>query len=127
MSIRTPLARVRGLGAAKTGVGTFWIERVSAVALIPLTLWFLGSVVAFCGADFDAVTAYIRNPVAAVLLILFLGTSFVHAKLGLRVVVEDYIHRESSKIALLVLIDFFTYLTGALAIYAVLEIAWKPV
>jgi succinate dehydrogenase / fumarate reductase membrane anchor subunit len=124
MSIRTPLARVRGLGASKTGVGHFWVQRVTAVALIPLTIWFLGSVIAFAGADFDAVTAYLRNPVAAVLLILFLASSFTHMKLGLQVIVEDYIHRESSKIALLVLIDFFTYAVAALAIFSALDIAW---
>lgn len=126
MSIRTPLARVRGLGAAKTGVSHFWVQRVTAVALVPLTIWFLGSVIAFAGADFDAVTGYIRTPVIAVLFILFLGASFTHMKLGLRVVVEDYITRESSKIALLILIDFFTYATAALAIYSVLHIAWTP-
>ncbi len=127
MSIRTPLARVRGLGAAKTGVGHFWVQRLTAIALVPLTIWFLGSVIAFTGASYDAVTAYIHNPVVAVLFILFLGASFTHMKLGLRVVVEDYITRESSKIALLVLIDFFTYATAALAIYSVLQIAWTPV
>jgi len=124
MSIRTPIARVRGLGAAKTGVGHFWAQRVSAVALVPLTIWFLGSVIAFAGADYDTVTSYLRNPVVTVLFVLFLGTSFTHMKLGLRVVVEDYITRESSKIALLVLIDFFTYATAALAIYSVLYIAF---
>ena len=124
MSIRTPLAHVRGLGAAKTGVGHFWAQRVTAVALVPLTIWFLGSVIAFAGADYDAVTSYLQNPVVAVLFVLFLGTAFTHMKLGLRVAIEDYIHRESSKIALLVLIDFFTYATAALAIYSVLQIAW---
>ena len=124
MSIRTPLARVRGLGASKTGVGHFWIQRVTAVALVPLTMWFLGSIIAFAGADYDAVTGYIRNPVVAVLFILFLASAFSHMKLGLQVVVEDYIHRESSKIALLLLIDFFTYATAALAIFSVLDIAW---
>ncbi|MFZ1988803.1 MAG: succinate dehydrogenase, hydrophobic membrane anchor protein [Alphaproteobacteria bacterium] len=124
MSIRTPLARVRGLGAAKTGVGHFWAQRLTAVALVPLTIWFLGSIIAFAGADYDTVTNYLRNPVVTVLFVLFLGTAFTHMKLGLRVVVEDYITRESTKIALLVLIDFFTYATAALAIFSVLQIAW---
>jgi len=124
MTIRTPLARVRGLGSAKTGVGHFWAQRVTAVALVPLTIWFLGSIIAFAGADYDTVASYLRNPVVTVLFVLFLATAFTHMKLGLRVVVEDYIHRESSKIALLVLIDFFTYATAALAIFSVLQIAW---
>jgi succinate dehydrogenase / fumarate reductase membrane anchor subunit len=125
MSIRTPLARVRGLGASKTGVSHFWVQRVTAVALVPLSIWFLGSIIAFAGADYDTVTSYLRNPVVTVLFLLFLGTAFTHMKLGLRVVVEDYIRRESSKIALLVLIDFFTYATAALAIYSVLYIAFS--
>jgi succinate dehydrogenase / fumarate reductase membrane anchor subunit len=125
MSIKTPLSRVRGLGAAKDGVAHFWAQRVTAVALVPLTIWFLASVVAFTGATYQAVTDYISNPVVAVLLILFLGAAFYHMKLGLKVVIEDYIQREGSKIALLILLNFYTYAFGGIAIFSVLNIAFQ--
>ena len=124
MSIRTPIAKVRGLGAAKSGAGHFWLQRITAIALVPLTVWFLASVIAFAGADYDAVIGYLRNPAVATLFLLFLGACLVHMKLGLQVIVEDYIHREGSKIALLILCDFFTYGVGALAVFSLLKIAF---
>ena len=124
MSIRTPLARVRGLGSAKEGVGHFWVQRVTAVGLVPLLVWVLSSAAAYSGASYDEIRGYIGHPVYAVLLILFLGAAFYHMKLGLQVVIEDYIHREGSKIALLVLLNLGTYLFAGLAIFSVLKIAF---
>ena len=124
MSLRTPLARVRGLGAAKSGPTHFWLQRLTAIALVPLTVWFLASIVAYAGADYDAVIGYLRNPVVATLFLLFLGACLIHVKLGLQVIVEDYFHREGSKVALLILCDFFTYAVGALAAFSLLKIAF---
>ena len=123
MSIKTPLARVRGLGAARQGVAHFWAQRVTAIALVPLTIWFLASIVAFASADYDAIVIYMRRPSVTVLFLLFLSTGFYHMKLGLQVVVEDYIAREGTKIAALVLVNFFAVAAGALALFSVLKLA----
>jgi succinate dehydrogenase membrane anchor subunit len=90
--MRSPLARAIGLGSAKEGVGAWWAERVSAVALIPLTLWFAASLIAHIGSDYTAFVAWLRIPLVTTLMILLLITLFYHAALGLQVVIEDYIH-----------------------------------
>jgi len=126
MTIKTPIGRVRGLGAAKQGVGHFTAQRATAIALVPLVIWLLASIVAFSAADFDAAMIYLRKPVVAVLMLLFLATAFTHMRLGVKVVIEDYIHREGTKIALLLLLNFFTIAIGGLAIFAVLKIAISP-
>jgi len=91
-NMRTPLARAIGLGSAKEGVGAWWAERVSAVALVPLTLWFAASIIAHTGSDYAAFIVWLRTPPAAILMILLLITLFYHTALGLQVVIEDYVH-----------------------------------
>jgi succinate dehydrogenase / fumarate reductase, membrane anchor subunit len=112
-TVRTPLARVRGLGSAQHGVGDWWVQRVTAVALVPLVVWFVASVISLAGADHHTVALWMGYPVNAVLLILLLVALFRHAQLGLRVVIEDYVHHEGAKIALLLAMN------GVLAIIAV--------
>lgn len=90
--MRSPLARAIGLGSAKEGVREWWAERVSAVALVPLTLWFAASIIAHTGSDYPTFIAWIRTPVAATLMILLLIALFHHTALGLQVVIEDYVH-----------------------------------
>jgi succinate dehydrogenase / fumarate reductase membrane anchor subunit len=92
MSYRTPLGRVRGLGSAKEGVAHWWAQRLTALALIPLTLWFVISVVQMIGADPPQVVEWIGSPVTAILLIVLIGATFHHAQLGVQVVIEDYVH-----------------------------------
>lgn len=123
MSIRTPLARARGLGSAKDGVGHWWSQRVSAVALVPLTLWFVFSVISHAGAGHAAVVAWLSSPPAAVAVVLYLGTLFYHSYLGLQVVVEDYVHSEGLKLAILVTLQFAHIVLAAAAIFAVLWMA----
>ena len=89
---RSPLARAIGLGSAKSGVEHWWAERISAIALIPLTLWFIGSIVAHTGSDYAAFTEWLRRPYVAILMIALLIALFYHAALGLQVVIEDYQH-----------------------------------
>jgi succinate dehydrogenase / fumarate reductase membrane anchor subunit len=89
---RSPLARAIGLGSAKEGVGAWWAERVSAVALVPLTLWFAASIIAHTGSDYATFIAWLRAPVSAVLMVLLLIALFHHTALGLQVVIEDYVH-----------------------------------
>ena len=99
MSLRNPLARARGLGSAKQGVHHWWMQRVSAIALVPLSVWFVASLIAVAGGDHAAVAAWIGQPVTAVLLILTLIATFYHAALGLQVVYEDYIGSHLLRIA----------------------------
>jgi len=122
MSIRTPLAAARGLGSAKSGTSHFWAQRVSAVALVPLSLWFVGSVVAHVGADYESVIAWLSTPVVAVLMIVYLAAIYYHSQLGLQVVAEDYIHTEWAKMATVVVLQFINILLAVAAIISVLMI-----
>src|ERR1019366_5915909 len=89
---RTPLSRARGLGSAKNGVEHWWMQRVTAVALVPLTLWFIASLMAIAGGDYGTVIAWFKRPLTTILMASLLTTLFHHMALGLRVVVEDYVH-----------------------------------
>ena len=121
-SLRTPLARVTGLGSAKDGTGHWWAQRLTAVALVPLVVWFVASVVSLAGADQAAVKAWLAHPLAALLMVLFLATGFYHLKLGLQVVIEDYIHGHAIKVALLIANVFACVLLGGGAVLAVLKL-----
>ena len=94
MDMRTPLSRAIGLGSAHSGVQHWWAQRVSAIALIPLTVWFIASIVAQTGADYMNFVAWMRNPITDILMGLLLIALFYHAALGLQVIVEDYIHSD---------------------------------
>ncbi len=120
---RTPLARARGLGSAKHGVGHWWAQRITAVALIPLVVWFAVSLVMMSGADYSLVRAWIGSPLVMVLLILTIGVGLHHGQLGIQVVIEDYIRSDGLKLALIVLVKFIAALFGLGAIVAVLRIA----
>jgi succinate dehydrogenase / fumarate reductase membrane anchor subunit len=118
------LARARGLGAAKKGVQHWWLQRVSAIALVPLLLWFTASITQLAGADHAAVTAWLARPMVAVLLVLLLFAAFYHLKLGLEVVIEDYVHGVFAKHAMLLASGFGCVLLGAIAVFSVLKIAF---
>ncbi len=93
--MRTPLARAIGLGSAKDGVQHWWMQRVSAIALVPLTVWFIAAIIAQTGDDYTAFVAWLRNPITDILMVLLLIALFYHAALGLQVVIEDYVHSGS--------------------------------
>ncbi|MDX1606400.1 MAG: succinate dehydrogenase, hydrophobic membrane anchor protein, partial [Candidatus Competibacterales bacterium] len=116
MSLRTPLARARGLGSAKEGVQHWWAQRVTAVALVPLTLWFVVSLLSIADADHATVVAWIGAPLNSALLVLLLVAVFYHAVLGLQVVIEDYIHSEGRKFAVLLAVKFALALLAAIAV-----------
>ena len=122
--LRTPLARARGLGSAKAGVHHWWAQRLTAIALIPLVVWFAISLVMMSGADYGAVRAWIGSPVVMVLLILTIAVGLHHGQLGLQVVIEDYVHGDGSKLALIVAVRFVAVLFGLAAIVAVLRIGF---
>lgn len=122
MSLRTPLARVRHLGLAKDGTHHWWLQRVTALALLPLTLWFVISVIGLAGADHDAVAAWAGHPLSAALLVLLLVATFYHAVLGLQVVIEDYVHDRVARTALLLLVQGLGILLATLGILSVLTL-----
>lgn len=123
MSYQSPLGRARGLGSAKDGVHHFWVQRVSAVALVPLALWFVFSVAQLAGADYGMVRHWVHAPSVAVMLVLFLASALYHSALGIQVVIEDYIHSEGLKIASLLLMKFAHAVIAAASIFAVLKVA----
>ncbi|HZP99165.1 MAG TPA: succinate dehydrogenase, hydrophobic membrane anchor protein [Reyranella sp.] len=120
---RTPLARARGLGSAKDGLGHWWVQRITAIALIPLVVWFAISLVMMSGADFEQVRAWIGSPVVMVLLILTIGVGLHHGQLGLQVVYEDYTNG-ATRVALIVATKFIAVLFGLGAIVAILRIGF---
>lgn len=121
-NLRSPLGRVRGLGSAKDGTGHWWAQRLTALALVPLTVWFVGAVVSLIGADYATMTAWIASPVVAGLLILLIVATFYHAALGLQVVIEDYVHGEGAKLALLVLVKAISVVLSLTAVLSVLTL-----
>ena len=124
MSFRTPLGRARGLGSAKDGTAHWWAQRITAVALVPLSLWFVVSVIGLVGAEHEAAKAWIGAPVNAVLLVVLIGAVFHHAQLGLQVVLEDYVHSEWLKIASILVVKFAALLLALAGIFAVLHISF---
>lgn len=122
--LRTPLSRARGLGSAKDGLHHWWAQRLTAVALIPLVVWFAVSLVMLSGADYDAAHAWIGSPVVMVLLILTVVIGLHHAQLGVQVVIEDYVHSEGLKLASIIAIKFIAVFFGLAATVAILRIGF---
>jgi len=123
-SMRTPLSRVRGLGSAKSGTGHFWIQRVTAVANVILTVIFTGVVVSLVGKPYPAAIALLSHPLVAILMLLFIVSGAVHMRLGMQVLIEDYIHGEGAKIAAVMANTFFAIAVGASCVFAVLKLSF---
>ena len=121
---RTPLARARGLGSAKEGVHHWWVQRLTAIALIPLVVWFAVSLVMLSGADYVVVRAWIGSPLVMVLLILTISIGLHHGQLGMQVVIEDYVHGDGWKLALIVAVRFVAVVFGLGAVVAILRIGF---
>ena len=124
MTYRTPLSHARGLGSAKSGAHHWWMQRLTAVALVPLTLWFILSIIQLTGADFQTAVVWLSSPTNAVLMLLLIAATFHHMQLGLQVVIEDYIQGEGVKIIGIILVKLFSVLLAAAAAFAVLKIAF---
>ncbi|MET0496786.1 MAG: succinate dehydrogenase, hydrophobic membrane anchor protein [Steroidobacteraceae bacterium] len=124
MSLRSPMGRVLGLGSAKEGSGHWWSQRVTSVALLFLTLWFVASLLRFPAFDYELVTGWIGKPVNAVLLTLLIATTVYHSQLGVQVVVEDYVTAKMPKLLLMMFINFIHAALAALGVFAVLRIAF---
>ena len=121
--MRSPLGRAIGLGSAKEGVEHWWIQRVTAIALVPLILWFVIAVIGLVGTDLETMQNWVGRPLPAILLVLLLIATFYHMSLGLQVVVEDYVHAELAKLALVIVIRLFCFAFDVAGIFAVLMIA----
>ncbi len=122
-SYRTPRSRAAGLGSAKHGVGHWIAERVTSVALVPLSLWAVFAALRIAPLGYEQAVLWLQNPINTTLAVLFAGLSFYHMGLGMQVVIEDYIHRRSTLITLLLLNAFVWFGVGTAAIVAILKVA----
>ena len=121
--MRSPLGRAVGLGSAKEGVEHWWLQRITAVALVPLSLWFVIAIIRLVSADSDGVRDWVGNPLPAIMLVLLLIATFYHAALGLQVVIEDYIHAELTKLGLVVVVRLGCFALAVAGMFAVLSMA----
>jgi succinate dehydrogenase / fumarate reductase membrane anchor subunit len=124
MSLRSPLGRVLGLGSAKDGTQHWWAQRVSSVALIPLALWFMFSLLSLPVLDYAAVRAWLSFPLSGFLAVLLVGVLAYHSYLGTIVVIEDYVHSAGMKLLSLLLLRFAHVLVGGAGIFAILRVAF---
>jgi len=122
--MRSQLGRVRGLGAARGGTAQWWAERLTSVALVPLTLWFVLAAMHLSGLPRAGVAHWAANPINAALLVALVITTFHHMQLGLQVVVDDYIHTESVRLSVILLVKGASALLGLIALVAVLKLAF---
>lgn len=122
-TLRTPLGRVRGLGSARSGVHHWWAQRITSMALLPLTLWFVLSVAGLAGAGYEATLSWIARPWNAVLLLVTVGVTFHHTAAGLQVIVEDYLHVEWARMAAVLAIKALCLVLALAAALAILRIA----
>jgi succinate dehydrogenase / fumarate reductase membrane anchor subunit len=123
MSLETPLHKVQGMGSSHSGVSHFWRQRVTAAALIPLTLWFGVSVLGLVGAHEASTLAFLSQPLNAILMAAFVLILLYHMTLGLQVIIDDYVHSNGQKLFLMLLMRSFAIAAGATSIFALLRIA----
>jgi succinate dehydrogenase / fumarate reductase membrane anchor subunit len=124
MSTRTPLARVRGLGSARSGTGHFWLQRLTAVANIALVSFLIWLLFTLVGADYDTVRQTLARPYIAVPLLLLVLSAVTHMRLGMQTIIEDYVISEGRKLAALMLNTFFAILVGVTCVFAVLKLSF---
>ena len=120
----TPLARVRGLGAARSGTEQFWRQRLTAVANVPLIIAFVFIVVGLLGRNHAAVVQILGSPLVAVVMLLFIVSITTHMRIGMQVIIEDYVHDEPARLILLMLNTFFTLAVGLASAYGILKLSF---
>ncbi len=121
--MRTPLSRVRGLGSAKDGTEHFWRQRLTAIANIPLMLFFIWTIISLNGVGYEQTVAYLSSPFVAIVMLMVIGAGIYHMKLGMQVIIEDYVHGAAGK-ALLVANSFFAIVIGATCAFAILKLGF---
>jgi succinate dehydrogenase / fumarate reductase membrane anchor subunit len=122
--IRTPLARVLGRGAARSGTGHFWHQRLTAIANIPLTIMVVVILITLLGRNQAAVAQILGSPAVAIIMLLFILSITMHMKIGMQVIIEDYVHDESAKLSLLIANTFFTFAVGLASVYGILKLSF---
>lgn len=123
MSLQTPLNKVRGLGSAKEGTDHFWRQRLTAIANIPLALFLVWTVLTTVGGSYDEVRATLASPFTALAIALLVLSGTVHMRLGMQVVIEDYVRNEGAKFLLLILNTFFSILIAITSVYAIMKLS----
>src|SRR5258708_17161763 len=121
MSMRTPLGRVRGLGSARSGTEHFWRQRLTAIANVPLVLGGVILMISLTGRSYPAVRQILASPLVAVLLLLFVIALVTHMKIGIQIVIEDYVHDKNQKLTLVMLNNFFCWAVGLACVFAILK------
>jgi succinate dehydrogenase / fumarate reductase membrane anchor subunit len=124
MSMRTPLGRVRGLGSARSGTRHFWHQRLTAVANVPLVIAFIVIVTSLLGRNHAAVVQILGSPVVAILMLLFILSVSYHMRLGMQVIIEDYVHAEGRKVLLLIANTFFAITFALASAFAILKLSF---
>jgi succinate dehydrogenase / fumarate reductase membrane anchor subunit len=126
-SMSTPLARVRGLGPARSGTGHFWHQRLTAIANVPLTIAFVFILIALLGRSHPAAIQILASPLVAVIMLLFIFSVTLHMRIGMQVIIEDYVHGEGAKLALLIANTFFAIAVALASGFALLMLSFKVV
>jgi succinate dehydrogenase / fumarate reductase membrane anchor subunit len=119
----TPLSRVRGLGSAHSGTETFWRQRLTAVANVPLVIFLIWSIVTHIGADYGTVKDYLARPLVAAAMLALVISAAIHMRIGLKEIIEDYVHGDGAKIAAVILATFFAVGVGLASALAILKIS----
>ncbi len=122
--MRTPLGKVRGLGAAREGTGSFWRIRLTSIALVPLSMFVVGWVLSLRGAGLAELRLSLSNPLVVLAVALFIIISLDHMRLGMKEIIEDYVHSEGGKLGLVILNTFFSVLVGAVSVFALVKLAF---
>jgi succinate dehydrogenase / fumarate reductase membrane anchor subunit len=121
--LRTPIKRARGHGSAHTGTQHFWVQRLSALAIIPLSLWFmLALLTRLIHADAASISQWLHNPIVALLMASLILALFIHARLGVQTIIEDYIHSHAKKIIALLALNLFTLGLGGASLMAIFHL-----
>lgn len=123
-NFRTPLSRVKGHGSAKEGTAHFWSQRLTAIALVPLVLWLAFSIASLPDMDYIAIREWLSTPFNAIVMILFIIAGFYHAKLGLQVVIEDYVGSHGPRTAAIIAVTFIAAALGVTGVFSVMRIAF---
>ena len=118
----TPLGRVRGLGSAHKGTETFWRQRVTAVANIPLVIFLVLAIVTHLGAGYDEMRSFLAQPVVAIALLALIISAAIHMRIGLKEIIEDYVHGEGAKVAAILLATFYAVGIALASVYAIVKI-----
>jgi succinate dehydrogenase / fumarate reductase, membrane anchor subunit len=122
--IRTPLARVRGFGSAKSGTGHFWLQRLTAIANIPLTIAAVIIMIMLLGRNQPAVAQILGSPTVAIIMLLFIVSIMAHMRLGMQVIIEDYVHDDITKLGLVIANNFFVAVVGLTAAFGILKLSF---